>query len=168
MEPFLGHSEIVIRLEIDPALSVGAKKPGQPQGGVSGNRTLARNNLADPTLGYSNGFGQPILGNPHGFEELFEQDFAGVNRRHVSFHQAFPSVIINYFHIISMSILPQKADARLVTDADAPLVLSVSGQFLDAVCRIYTEKSCQKALGWLGFRDQQEDVIRQMAQVQQY
>ena len=41
MEPFLGHSEIVIRLEVDPALSVGAKKPGEPQGGVSGYRTLA-------------------------------------------------------------------------------------------------------------------------------
>jgi hypothetical protein len=140
MESFLGHSEIVIRLEVDPALSVGVKKPGKPQGGVSGNRTLARNNLADPTLGYSNGFGQPILGNPHGLEEIFEQDFAGVNRRHVSFHEAFPSAIINYFHIISMSILPQKANAPLVIDADAPLALSVSGQFLEPVCRRYTEK----------------------------
>jgi hypothetical protein len=52
----------------------------------------------------------------------------------------FLSVIINYFHIISMSILPQKADAPLVIDADAPLALSVSGQFLEPVCRRYAEK----------------------------
>jgi hypothetical protein len=140
MEPLLGYSEIVVRLEVDPALSVGAKEPGKPQGGVSGNRTLARNDLADPALGHSNGFGQPILGNPHGLEEIFKQDFTRMNRGHVSFHEYFPSVIINYFDVIGVSILPQKADAPLVTDADAPLALSVSGELLKSVCRRHAEE----------------------------
>ena len=49
------------------------------------------------------------------------------------------SVIIRYFDLVNVAIVPAKTDAALIVDADAVLSGSVAFQLLEAVSRRHCE-----------------------------
>jgi len=66
----------------------------------------------------------------HGFHKLFKQYFAGMNfvkQRIRHGHSKWTqSVVIHNFHTVRTIVMPGKADAPLVVDADAVLAFSIT------------------------------------------
>jgi hypothetical protein len=132
-------------LQIHPTLGVGAKKTGQPQGRIRGNRPFSRDDFSDAPLLYADRLGKPVRGNLHGFQKIFQQNFAGIHRGQVSFHGFSPLMVINNFDIIRMAVLPVEAYPPLIVDPDAPLAFSLTPQLFQPVSRRYAKKfqSCR-------------------------
>ena len=71
-----GDLGIVGGLRAKP-VSVGqTEKSAQPQIGIRRYRPFSTDNLADALGRYADFLGQPILAQPHGFQEFFRQDFS--------------------------------------------------------------------------------------------
>ena len=81
----LGYLQFILGLEVHPALGIGAEKPGETQGGIGGDGPLAGADFVDAALGNADGLGQPVTGDPHRLEEVFEEYFTGVHGREVAF-----------------------------------------------------------------------------------
>jgi hypothetical protein len=66
-------------------------------------------------LGHANGLGKPVLSDIHRLEEILQQNFTGMHRRHFSLHRCTPSMVIGKFKIMGMTVLPMKADPPSVS-----------------------------------------------------
>lgn len=87
---FFSHGEIIMSLQIHPALGVRAKKTGQSQGRISCDRTFSRDDFADAPLGDTDRFCESISCDPHRFQKIFHQNFTGMDWGHISFHSFSP------------------------------------------------------------------------------
>jgi hypothetical protein len=133
-EGLFRNNEIVMALQVHPTLGVRAEKPGQSQRGICRNRPFARHDFSNAALRHPNGLGKPVLGDVHGFEEILQQDFAGMHRGHLSFHLLTPLMIIGDFNIVCVTAPPGKTDPVLVIDPDAVLALSTAAKLFKAIC----------------------------------
>jgi hypothetical protein len=125
-ELFFCYGKVVMRLEVHPALSVGAKKTCQPQRRICRYRALSRYDFPYAPLRHPDRLGKSVLGNAHGPQEVLVQYFARVHRGHVSFHAASPLMVINYFNFIGITAIPSEANSPLVIDPDRPLTRPVA------------------------------------------
>jgi len=132
---FFGYGEIIMGLQIHPALGVRAKKTGQSQGCIRCDRTFSRDDFADAPLGDADRFGESISSNPHRSQEVFHQNFTGMDWGHISLHGFSPSVVINNFNVIGVPVFPVEADSPLVVNSDTPLTFSVASELLKPVGR---------------------------------
>src|SRR5665647_1795153 len=126
--------EIVMGLKIQPEFGLHPEKHPQPRGGIGRNRALARDDLANAALRYSNFLSQTVLRHPQRFEKLFEQDFTRGRRWNFALcHGTCSSMVIGDLDVPRRSITPCETDAKLVVDADAPLSNPIAGEFLQSV-----------------------------------
>ena len=70
----LRHSQVVGGLQIDPQAGGGAKVTGQPQRGVGGDRTLAREYITQAGLRDMQGLGEGVGREPQRREVVLTQD----------------------------------------------------------------------------------------------
>lgn len=82
-----GVFRVVMGLQIDPALRIGAKEHAQAQGSVHSDAAQAFDNFIDAPGWHVNGFGKRVLADRHGFEPVFQQDRAGVNQGKIAGHR---------------------------------------------------------------------------------
>jgi hypothetical protein len=73
-------------LEIDPAMSIGPKKSGEPQSCIGRNGSFSGNNLTNSPLGDPNRLCEPVLRYLERFQEVLEQDLSRMNWAHIPFH----------------------------------------------------------------------------------
>ena len=78
----LGRLDLVLHLQAQPEVDGVAEVTCQPHRRVGGDGAFAPDDLADSHGRDAKVFGEPILTDSHGVEELLAQDFARVNRRH--------------------------------------------------------------------------------------
>src|SRR6266571_160182 len=71
--------QIVVRLQSQPEAFRGAEEGGEPQRRIGGERALAEHDLVDAARGHAGSAGERVLADPHGHEELLEQDLAGMD-----------------------------------------------------------------------------------------
>ena len=76
---------IIMRLKIEPELRFHVEKTPKAKCRVGGYSTPAMDYFVYATWGHSNVFGQPILTDPHRFQEFRHQDLARVDRGKISF-----------------------------------------------------------------------------------
>jgi len=79
-QPLFCPQQVVTRLQVEPEGRVHAEETSQAQRSISGDGTLALNDLADAPLRHADVLGQTILRDAHWEQELFEQDLARMYR----------------------------------------------------------------------------------------
>jgi len=67
--------------------------------------------------------------------KILSEDFSRRNRIQMFRRHSHSSVIVDNLDIVRVSVLPSKADAPLVVDANAVLTLSVAAQGFEPVAR---------------------------------
>jgi len=80
-------------------------------------------------LGDTDRFGEPISSEPHRFQEIFHQNFTGMDWGHISFHSFSPSVVVSNGNVIGVPIFPVGADSPLVINSDTPLTFPLHPSF---------------------------------------
>jgi hypothetical protein len=156
--------QIIVGLQIDPALRVGSEKPRKPESRVGGKGSFSCNDFAYAPLGDANGFGKSILSYSEWFQEILKQNFSGMDRRHVSFHVIPPSVVIGNFDISGIAVTPFETDSPLVVYPNAPLSFSIACQLFESVGRWYpqkTKRGCGMNLSKLS-KSNSLDTLRQL------
>jgi len=82
-----GGAQIVGALQVHPELRIDAEIAAEAQGGIGGEGALAGDDLGDTVRRHAQGHRELVRVDLEGFEELLEEDFAGMNRgqrlRHV-------------------------------------------------------------------------------------
>jgi hypothetical protein len=124
-----GIFRVVVGLQIDPTLRIGAKEHAQAQGRVHGDAAQSFDNFIDAPGRHVNGFGKRVLADPHGFEPVFQQDRAGVYQGNFARHIFAPSVVINNLNAVGVTAFqPHKTQTPLAIDAYAVLATAVTFQ----------------------------------------
>ena len=127
---------VVMGLQIDPALRIGAKEHAQAQGRVHGDAAQPFHNFIDAPGWHVNGFGKRVLADPHGFEPVFQQDHAGVYQGNFAGHNFAPSVVINNLNAVGVTAFqPHKTHTPLVINAYAVLATAVAFQCFQHIAR---------------------------------
>ncbi len=122
---------VALGLEFEPNLKVepeafgGAEVPREPKSRVSGDAALAEDDLVDTPSGDTNVFGQAVLAEPVGLEELGQEDFARMDGRELC-HSGHLRVVVDDLDVESIGRAPDEADAPLIVDADAVLACTVA------------------------------------------
>src|SRR6185437_11757696 len=75
----LGHLQIVTRLDIDPEFRLHAEEAAEPQRRVGADGAAAQHDLVDAARRHTDRLGEPVLRDLHRFEEILQENFAGVN-----------------------------------------------------------------------------------------
>jgi hypothetical protein len=127
-----GLGGIVIHLQTDPESLGHAEEPGQSEAGIRSHRSLAGNDLTDAPLRNPDLFGQPVLGDAEGFEELLQQDFTWMRIRYFA-HNLSPSMVIHNLNVFRTFSCPSKTDAELIIDTYAVLSGPAARQSLQPV-----------------------------------
>jgi len=127
--------EIVPRLEIHPKLGLYPKKAAQAQRGIRGDPPLSMDNLINATRRYPDRLRQMVLADLHRLQKILKQEFPRMDRRKVALRHLFPSVKVNNFYIIGITVTPDKADAPLIVHTNAILSLAIMGQRLKSIAR---------------------------------
>ena len=81
---FAALAEIAGGLNVEPELRALFKKFAQFQGHLGRDTSAAKHDFVDAAGADAEGAGQCVLGNAHGHEVVFEQNFPGSNRVHSS------------------------------------------------------------------------------------
>src|SRR5664280_331965 len=79
-EAILLHFEVVARLEVEPEPLRRPEVAGETQGGVGRDRALPVHYLVDPSRRDARVLGHAVLRDLERFDELLEQDLAGMDR----------------------------------------------------------------------------------------
>jgi hypothetical protein len=137
-EAFLLHLQVVCGLEVDPEPIRGPEVARKPEGGVGRDGSKAVHDLIDPAWRYADVLRQAVLTQPHGLQELLEQDLAGVYRREYfrrKFFRRHPSLlmVVHNLNVVCIPRAPAKADSPLIVDANAVLSLSVSLELFQVI-----------------------------------
>jgi hypothetical protein len=132
---FTRDFEIVPRLEIHPELGLHPQKAAQAQRCIRGNPPLPMDNLINATRRYPDRLRQMVLADLHRLQKILKQDLPRMDRRKVALCHLLPSVIVNNFYIIGITVTPDKADAPLIVHPYAMLSLAIMGQRLKSIAR---------------------------------
>ncbi len=130
--------QIIPGLQVEPELGGGAESTRQAQGGIGCDTAPALNDGIDAVWGNPQGTRQGVLADAQRLEELFQQNLTGMDGRNFAGHVT-PLVIVNNFNLVGVSVLPDKAQAIAVVDADAVLSFTVATQFLQTVAGGYAQ-----------------------------
>jgi hypothetical protein len=75
------HFKVKARLEVKPESVSRAEVPGQAKRSVGRNRSLAKDNLVNPSRRHADILSEAILRNAPGLKEISQENFTGMNRR---------------------------------------------------------------------------------------
>ena len=129
MQGAVGHAHVVLGLQVHPEARLHAEEQAQPQGRIGGDGALAVDQVADAAGRHVDVCRQLARGDAHGFHEVFQQDFAGVDFvQQFEFGHVVLLVVVHDFDLVGAVGVPHKADAPLVIDADAVLPFAVALQ----------------------------------------
>jgi hypothetical protein len=78
-------------------------------------------NLVDPPGRDADLSRQAILTDPHGVQKLLEKHFPGMNWPTPLPHHKASLMVIDYLHIVRVTVKPHESDAPLVIDSNAVL-----------------------------------------------
>lgn len=134
-QSFLFNFQIEVRLKVHPKLRGNPKKPPEPKSRVRGNGSFPVYNLVDPSRGDMNVFGKAILADTQRIQKLFKQNFPRMHRRQFIVHSHHSLMIIDYFDVVRMTVIPAKADAPLLVDPDTVLPPPTSCESLQSIPR---------------------------------
>lgn len=129
---------VALGLELEPNLKVepealgGAEVPRQPKSGVSGDAALAEDDLVDTPGGNTNVLGQAVLAESVGFQELGQEDLAGMDGCELC-HGGHLRVVVDDLDVEGIGGTPDEADAPLIVDADAVLASTIALERLEAI-----------------------------------
>src|SRR5690606_951253 len=79
---------VVAYLSAQPVAVRKAEIAAEAQVGIGGDRALAGHDVADALRGHADVLCEAITGNPHGFQELMEQDLAGMDGGELAVHDS--------------------------------------------------------------------------------
>jgi len=131
----LGTSQIVSALQVKPRIRVAAKVTRQPQSCVRRNRTPLIYYRVQTGGWNMQGKCQGVDAHAQWQQKIFPQDFARVDWAHFVFNHGdvLLLVVINYFDIKDIIVLPAEANPSLVVDADAILSFAVTSKHFQTV-----------------------------------
>jgi hypothetical protein len=132
MEAWFLFSKIVFILDSQPKLRGVPEIPRQPKCGICGDATFPFENLRNSCGRHPGILGEPIRGNTERGKKLFLENLTG-SYIWYSFHRVYPSMIIGDLNVLSLSIVPTKADPPLAIDANTVLAGTVSREFLKVI-----------------------------------
>ena len=112
--------KLVVFLQVHPALRIGAEVARQAQGCVGGNAAPFAHDLIYARGRDADGIGKRCAGQAEWHHEFLAEDFARMDRREFCGH-VNSSMVVNDLYIAGVAVLPAKAHAKLVVDADAVL-----------------------------------------------
>ena len=78
---------IVVVLEVEPALGIGAEIGPKPKSGINRYTAQPFDDFVDTTGGNTDRFGKRVLAEPHGLEPVFQQDDSRVDEGDLPFHR---------------------------------------------------------------------------------
>src|SRR4029450_4782396 len=95
-------------------------------------------NFVDPTGVDPDITGQPILTNAQGLQKFLKQDLTGRNRGKLLAHGGL-LMIVRDLHVVGMALVPPKADAPALIDANTVLPITIAGELFKAIARRHVE-----------------------------
>src|SRR6185312_732907 len=126
--------KLVVFLQVHPALRIGAEVARQAQGCVGGNAAPFAHDLIYARGRDADGIGKRCAGQAEWHHEFLAEDFARMDRREFCGH-VNSSMVVNDLYIAGVAVLPAKAHAKLVVDADAVLAGTVALEQLQPIAR---------------------------------
>lgn len=128
------HPHIVLGLQVHPEARLHSEVQTQAQRRASSDRTLSMHQFTNATWGHIDVSRELARVDPHSLHEVLVKDLAGVDFvKHFSHVQLL--VIVYNFDVVRSVLVPYKAHAPLVVDADAALVFAVTFQGFQLVAR---------------------------------
>jgi hypothetical protein len=82
---FQGHLHIIMGLKIEPELRFHTEESSQTKGSIGGYGPPPVYDFIDAPGGYTNIFGQPVLGHTHRFQKFRQQDLTGMDGGKITF-----------------------------------------------------------------------------------
>src|SRR5437899_2348957 len=129
------YFQFVIGLQIEPDLRRDAEILAEAQRGVGSDGALAVYDLADTVRWHIEIPCQRIDADTERLHELLAENLSGGNRVQTFRRHTHSSVIVDNLDLLRVAVLPPKADAPLVVDANAVLTLSVTAQCFEPIAR---------------------------------
>lgn len=150
-----GDFKVVLGLQVHPGLWRHAEQAAKAHGGVGGDGAISGADFVDAALGDADGFCDLVAGQPHRFDEVVQQDFAGVDGREgfasddvapfrgvqfCALNSHFPLlVVIDDLHVGGVAVVPLETYPPLIIDADAPLPGAVAAELFQPVAGRYAQ-----------------------------
>jgi hypothetical protein len=99
--------------------------------------------LIDPPRRHTDIPGQPVLGQAQRLKKIRREDLTGMYGLQLSSSHATPSsnmlVIVNDLYLVGIAILPPKADAPLLVDANTVLAGAIAPELLQSIAGRHAE-----------------------------
>lgn len=124
MQRFLHELLIVVGLEVKPDFGGPAEVALEAERGIGSDGPLAFDDFIDAPGRDANILCQAVFGKAQRGEEIFAQDFAGMDGSEC-FHGS-GSVVLDNFDLVRTVLLPAEADAPWVVDSNGVLAFAVS------------------------------------------
>jgi hypothetical protein len=134
-EGFTRGFEIVPGLEVHPELCLHSKEAAKSQGCICRDPPLPMDNLVNAPRRHPDRLGQVVLADLHWLQKILKQNLPRRDRRKVALGHHFTSVIINNFHVIRITVTPDKTHAPLIVYPNTMLSLAIMGQRFESVAR---------------------------------
>ena len=125
-------------LEVQPEALGRAEIPREPKSGVSGDSALAEDDLVHTTGWDTDVLGQAVLAESVGFQELGQEDLAGMDGCELC-HGGHLRVVVDDLDVEGIGGTPDEADAPLIVDADAALASTIVLERLEAIAGRYAQ-----------------------------
>src|SRR5439155_12128267 len=123
----------IIGLQIEPDLRRDTEILAKAQCGVGRDGALAVYDLTDTVCRDVEIPCQRIDADTERLHEFLAEDFSGRDRIQMFRRHSHSSVIVDNLDIVRVSVLPPKADAPLVVDANTVLTLSITAQRFEPI-----------------------------------
>ena len=119
------HPHIVLGLQVHPEARLHSEVQTQAQRRVSSDRALAMHQFTNATWGHVDVSRELARVDPHSFHEVLVKDLAGVDFVKQFSHVQLLVVVYN-FDVVRPVLVPYKAHAPLLVDADTVLAFAVA------------------------------------------
>jgi hypothetical protein len=101
--------DIVTSLEVQPEQLAVPEEAGEAQSRIRSDPALAVDDFVDSPWRHADVLGQPVLGDSHGLQKLFQEDLSWVDRGKLLLcHRALLSVVVDDLDIVGIAVEPDE------------------------------------------------------------
>jgi hypothetical protein len=138
-EPVPFDLQVVSRLQVQPEPLRGAEEARKTKCRVCRDGALSMDDLVDASRRNVDLVGKPILRQPQGTEELFQEHFPRMNRRQLLRSHRSSSVVVDDLDLMCVAAPPLETDPPLVIDPNAVLTRTLRRKLLEPIPGWYSK-----------------------------